>query len=279
MSKIKDFWQQLRGGNKATIKYTVGTVAIFVAIISLIIVSIVNYVSSPPEIALADSSVHYDGTIKGKTRSGATVFLEDKDGYPLDQITTKSGEFSFKSGESHDSDSAGYDGESGKYFIYATLDGQHAGKKQTVKVEEDDDSDVDYDYYYDSDDEDEEDEEEEKDDSEYDSVSYDELARNPEDYENESVTLSGQVMQVQNSDDGCIVLLWQNDDSDQLVMVYIDDADFPENGKILEDDEITIYGYASGTKEYDTVSGASNEVPLIYVDKTVVDSGKSSNAF
>lgn len=273
MDKMKNYWEELKSGNIILIGYTVGAVAVLAFVI---FAGIYTYNNTAPTVALADSSIKYNGTIKGKTRSGSTVRLTDEDGTVIDEVTTKSGKFKFtpNDGEEH-----GYTGDSGKYLVYAIKNDQ-SGDREKVKVE-DEESDDD-DYYTDTDydeDEDSTEEEEEKDDSEYDSVSYDELARNPEDYENESVTLSGQVMQVQNSDDGCIVLLWQNDDSDQLVMVYIDDADFPENGKILEDDEITIYGYASGTKEYDTVSGASNEVPLIYVDKTVVDSGKSSNAF
>lgn len=119
----------------------------------------------------------------------------------------------------------------------------------------------------------------EKDVSEYQGVSYDQIARTPDDFEYKSITVTGQVMQVQNSDDGTIVLLWQNDDSDSLVMVNVDSDDMPTNGNILEDDELTIYGYGAGTQKYDTASGSSNEVPLIITDKAVVDNGKSESAY
>lgn len=113
----------------------------------------------------------------------------------------------------------------------------------------------------------------------YEAVSYDNLARNPDDYKMKSVTVSGQVMQVQKEGKGYMLLVWQNDDSDQLVMVSVMKSFKPDNGNILEDDEITIQGYAYGTQEYDTTGGSTNEVPLIYADQKVVDNGKSQNAY
>lgn len=115
--------------------------------------------------------------------------------------------------------------------------------------------------------------------SSYQEVTYDQIARTPDDYQDKEVKLSGQVMQVQNDAGGAIVLMWQNDDSDSLVMVYIDEADMPTNGKILEDDEVTIYGHGDGTQKYKTTLGAKNEVPLIRSDATTIDSGKSSSAY
>jgi hypothetical protein len=113
----------------------------------------------------------------------------------------------------------------------------------------------------------------------YEAVSYDNLARNPDDYKMKSVTISGQVMQVQKAGKGYMLLVWQNDDSDQLIMVSVPKSYKPDNGNILEDDEVTINGYAYGTQEYDTTGGSTNDVPLIYADQTVVDNGKSSNAY
>jgi vacuolar-type H+-ATPase subunit H len=115
--------------------------------------------------------------------------------------------------------------------------------------------------------------------SNYQSIAYDQLARNPDDYEHKKIQFSGQVMQVQNDDDATLLLVWENDNSDNLIMVYVDSGDMPKNGNILEDDEVTVYGIGNGTKSYDTAIGSKNEVPLVMTDRTVVDNGKSSNAY
>lgn len=113
----------------------------------------------------------------------------------------------------------------------------------------------------------------------YQAVTYDQIARNPDDYQDSEVKLSGQVMQVQNAHNGSVVLLWLNDDPDQLVMVGINKDYMPDNGNILEDDEITVYGTGDGTQKYDTTSGAKNEVPFVRADATTTDSGKSNSAY
>lgn len=113
----------------------------------------------------------------------------------------------------------------------------------------------------------------------YQAVTYDQIARTPDDYQDKEVKLSGQVMQVQNAHNGSVVLLWLNDDPDQLVMVGINKDYMPDNGNILEDDEITVYGVGDGTQKYDTTSGAKNEVPFVRADATTTDSGKSNSAY
>lgn len=115
--------------------------------------------------------------------------------------------------------------------------------------------------------------------AEHESVTFDEIARNPKQYKGEKVKLTGQVMQVQNAHNGSVVLMWLNDDPDQLVMVGINKDYMPDSGNILEDDEITVYGYGDGTQKYDTTSGANNEVPFVRADATTTDSGKSNSAY
>lgn len=113
----------------------------------------------------------------------------------------------------------------------------------------------------------------------YQSVTFDQLARTPDDYEAKGVKIQGQVMQVQNSKKGTVILLWMNDDSDSLVMVEVGKSYLPTNGNILEDDEVIINGLGGGTQKYETTNGDENEVPLIFSTQAVVDNGKSSNAY
>lgn len=98
-------------------------------------------------------------------------------------------------------------------------------------------------------------------------VSYDELARTPDEHAGEKVKFTGSIMQVvYDSDTGM---------SKYLVSVtnegygFWDDNIFveliPDNktGKFLEDDIVTFYGIADGEYSYKTVLGKSVTVPCV----------------
>lgn len=110
----------------------------------------------------------------------------------------------------------------------------------------------------------------------YMTVSYDQLARTPDQYENKEVKISGYVMQVEKDDGMTMLLVCQNDDPDSIIMIGMDNSYKPANGNILEDDEVTVYGSASGTQKYTTTLGDKNEVPMIIADAKVLDSGETS---
>ena len=96
-------------------------------------------------------------------------------------------------------------------------------------------------------------------------VTYDNLMRTPDDYFGEVVQLSGTVLQT-ISDGGVVqqrVALY--DDYDQIVLIEYAE-DLPET-RILDDDYITFTGMALGTIKYETVLGATLEIPSIYVER------------
>lgn len=86
--------------------------------------------------------------------------------------------------------------------------------------------------------------------------SYDEVARYPEKYQGEVVAFSGTILQV----DDRILLLMADDSADQIIYVYYN---LDGSGRLLKNDYITVYGKLDGLKEYTTVSGTSEKVPLI----------------
>lgn len=102
----------------------------------------------------------------------------------------------------------------------------------------------------------------------YDSVSYDKLARNPDDYENSLVKGSGNVLQVVEGDSEVDLRVGTSSDGyDDVVYLYYD----PQivDSRILEDDQVTYYGRSLGLYTYESTGGADITIPLIEVHKIV----------
>lgn len=96
--------------------------------------------------------------------------------------------------------------------------------------------------------------------------SYDSLARNPDKYyeedvkENTKVKFSGKVLQVIEGFLFNKIRLAVNNDYDKVMVVEYFDSQV--NGRLLEDDQITVYGYSRGIITYETVLGASKSLPF-----------------
>ena len=96
------------------------------------------------------------------------------------------------------------------------------------------------------------------------SYSYDEIARDPDDYKGKKAKFSGEVLQVLESSDSSQVdiRLAINDDYDQVIYVVYD---MPEGAsRILEDDHITVYGELDGVYTYTSTMNAQITIPIIY---------------
>lgn len=109
-------------------------------------------------------------------------------------------------------------------------------------------------------------------------ISYEDLARNPDQYKGEYVKFYGKVVQVQNQtllgvDIGSVILRVATKDSgyDSWYddVVYVTYTKHEGEGNILEDDFVTLYGIYDGTETYTTVMGASVTIPAVdaeYID-------------
>lgn len=108
----------------------------------------------------------------------------------------------------------------------------------------------------------------------YHSVEYEEYARNPADHEYDMVKLNGEVIQVmeEEGDQGTILTLriLQNDDYDTIWLVYYVLPDGAS--RILEGDNVKVYGISAGVYSYETVQGNSLTVPLIVADDVILKS-------
>lgn len=97
------------------------------------------------------------------------------------------------------------------------------------------------------------------------SVSYDEVARNPDQYDGAKVKFTGEVIQVME-DSGLYTLRvdvtktsWGYDDT--VLVHYVASDGAP---RILEDDVITLYGTMGGMTSYESVMGATITLPVMY---------------
>lgn len=103
-------------------------------------------------------------------------------------------------------------------------------------------------------------------------ITYDDLARHPEDNFFQSVTYTGRVLQVMNADTGETQMrLAINDNIDQTVLVELSEDALVKLGRVLENDWLSIYGVYLGTMEYTTVMGDVRTIPAIIAQHYVVE--------
>ena len=100
-------------------------------------------------------------------------------------------------------------------------------------------------------------------------IDYDQLIKDPLDFKGEAVTYTGQIFQIQEFAGESIILLSVTDEgygfwTDNIWVDYAGEIDS------AEEDNITVYGKITGSKEYETQIGGSTYVPRMtarYVDE------------
>ena len=94
-------------------------------------------------------------------------------------------------------------------------------------------------------------------------ITYDQLARTPDDYIGEKVKFKGEVIQVMEGDSSTQIRFAVNNDYDTVLFAEIA-SDVTET-RILEDDVITIYGLSSGLMTYEsTMGGQISILTVVY---------------
>lgn len=96
-------------------------------------------------------------------------------------------------------------------------------------------------------------------------ITYDQLARTPDDYIGKKVKFSGKVVQVIEGDDDVQIRLAVNKDYDQILFCAYDSSIV--SSRVLEDDIITIYGISAGTISYQSTMGGKITIPSVLVEK------------
>lgn len=96
-------------------------------------------------------------------------------------------------------------------------------------------------------------------------ITYDNLARTPDDHIGDKIKLSGEIAQVIEGDDSSQYRMAVDQDYDKIVLIEVPKELL--SSRILENDLITIYGESQGTVDYESTMGGTITVPAITVDK------------
>jgi myosin heavy subunit len=96
-------------------------------------------------------------------------------------------------------------------------------------------------------------------------ITYDQLARNPDEYNGEKVKYKGKVIQVVEGDSEVTLRVAVNRDYDKVILVVY--AKSLVSSRVLEDDTITVYGTSQGLYTYQSTMGGMITIPLIFADK------------
>lgn len=93
-------------------------------------------------------------------------------------------------------------------------------------------------------------------------ITYDQIARTPDDYLLEKVKFSGKVIQVMEGDDTTNQLRVAINDNYDTVMLVEYEKDILDS-RILEDDYINMYGYSMGVITYESTLGGNITIPAM----------------
>ncbi len=97
-------------------------------------------------------------------------------------------------------------------------------------------------------------------------ITYNQLARTPDNYLNKKVKFKGKVLQVMEGDSETQIRLAVNDNYDTVLYCGIS-KELTNNNRILENDFITIYGISLGLMSYKSTLGGDITIPAVMVDK------------
>lgn len=100
-------------------------------------------------------------------------------------------------------------------------------------------------------------------------ITYDQLARTPDDYKGQKVTFTGKVIQVMESDGETDLRIAVDGNYDNVILVAYDPK--ITSTRVLENDNVTIKGKSNGLYTYDSTLGGKITVPLILVDKIQIN--------
>lgn len=98
-------------------------------------------------------------------------------------------------------------------------------------------------------------------------ITYENLSRNPDDYEGKLVKFTGTVVQLieDTSSDEIQIRFAVNDNYDTILYCGYDKSIV--TSRVLEDDTITIYGRSVGLISYESTMGGTITIPAVYIDK------------
>lgn len=108
-------------------------------------------------------------------------------------------------------------------------------------------------------------------------ITYDQIARSPNDYKGKQMQFTGKVIQVIEDDGAVQIRLAVEGNSDNIILVNIDNS-LLNGSRVLEDDLVTASGISKGTVSYESTLGGKITVPSMEA-KIINDQGKASDDY
>ncbi|MDM7525468.1 transcriptional regulator [Lacticaseibacillus paracasei] len=108
-------------------------------------------------------------------------------------------------------------------------------------------------------------------------VTYDQLARTPDDYKYKKVSFTGKVIQVIDGDDETDLRVAVDGNYDNVIFIGYD-PDIMNGSRVLEEDKITFYGESKGTTSYKSTGSGNITIPAVAVVK-IEDAGKAPDDY
>ncbi len=97
-------------------------------------------------------------------------------------------------------------------------------------------------------------------------ITFDQLARNPDEYKNQKVKFTGKVLQVIEGT-GSVNHIRMSTKGNWDNIIYCEYDKSIVSSRVLEDDRITIYGYSCGLYSYESTGSGVITLPAVIVEK------------
>lgn len=108
-------------------------------------------------------------------------------------------------------------------------------------------------------------------------ITYDQVARTPDEYDMKKVQFTGRVLQVMENKTETQIRLGVDGSYDNVILVSIDKSDL-NGSRILEDDLVTVSGISSNTVSYESTLGGNITIPSM-IGLIVDDQGPASDDY
>ncbi|MCT3115093.1 hypothetical protein [Leuconostoc lactis] len=108
-------------------------------------------------------------------------------------------------------------------------------------------------------------------------ITYEQVARTPDDYEGEKVQFTGKVIQVIEDPSETQIRLAVDGNGDNIILVGFD-PDILNGSRVLEDDLVTVSGTSIGTVSYKSTMSGKITIPAMAA-KIINDQGKASDDY
>lgn len=108
-------------------------------------------------------------------------------------------------------------------------------------------------------------------------ITYEQVARTPDDYEGKKVQFTGKVIQVIEDPSETQIRLAVDGNSDNIILVGFD-PDILNGSRVLEDDLVTVSGTSVGTASYKSTMSGKITIPAMAA-KIINDQGKASDDY